>query len=126
RHQETTLGGADAQTRFKTASKRSSDPSLSTGHIVRSEEDRMEQETDLTDFRRDASKEAKKLNLSDKESDETEVFDYTIAAEKDVNAAELISTAGDAVNAASVVPDVSVVGHSTSTAGDIFEDEMIT
>nr|GEV56955.1 retrovirus-related Pol polyprotein from transposon TNT 1-94 [Tanacetum cinerariifolium] len=44
------IGGADAQTRFETASKRSSDPPLSTGHIVRSEEDRMEQETDLTDF----------------------------------------------------------------------------
>nr|GEW22024.1 hypothetical protein [Tanacetum cinerariifolium] len=34
---------------FETASKRSSDPPLSTGHTVRSREDRMEQETDLTD-----------------------------------------------------------------------------
>nr|GEU40917.1 ribonuclease H-like domain-containing protein [Tanacetum cinerariifolium] len=50
RRQETTLGGADAQTRFKTASKRSSDPPLSTGHTVRRREDMMEQETDLTDF----------------------------------------------------------------------------
>nr|GEU83974.1 putative ribonuclease H-like domain-containing protein [Tanacetum cinerariifolium] len=50
RRQETTLGGADAQTRFETASKRSSDPPLSTGYTVGSEEDRMEQETDLTDF----------------------------------------------------------------------------
>nr|GEU49258.1 hypothetical protein [Tanacetum cinerariifolium] len=49
-HQETTLWGADAQTRFETASKRSSDLPLSTGHTVRSREDRMEQETDLTDF----------------------------------------------------------------------------
>nr|GEY62654.1 hypothetical protein [Tanacetum cinerariifolium] len=37
-----------------------------------------------------------------------------------------LSTAGDAVNVASVILDVSVVGPSTSTAGDIFEDEMTT
>nr|GEV16413.1 hypothetical protein [Tanacetum cinerariifolium] len=37
-----------------------------------------------------------------------------------------ISTAGDAVNAASVIPDVSVAGPSTSTAEDIFEYEMTT
>nr|GEV77712.1 putative ribonuclease H-like domain-containing protein [Tanacetum cinerariifolium] len=50
RCQETTLGCAYAQTRFETASTRSSDPPLSTGHTVRSGEDRMEQETNLTDF----------------------------------------------------------------------------
>nr|GEZ05982.1 hypothetical protein [Tanacetum cinerariifolium] len=44
------IGGADAQTRLETASKRSSDPPFSTSHIVGSVEDRMEQETDLTDF----------------------------------------------------------------------------
>nr|GEV61441.1 reverse transcriptase domain-containing protein [Tanacetum cinerariifolium] len=38
---------------------------------------------------------------------ETKVFDYTTTAEKDVNAAEPVSTAGDAVNAASVIPDVN-------------------
>ncbi|GJS10650.1 hypothetical protein Tco_0367446 [Tanacetum coccineum] len=61
-------------------------------------------------------------------------FDDTTAAEKDVNAAEPVSTAGDAVTAASVIPDidtagpsnVSAAGPSTSTAGDIFEDEMMT
>nr|GEV34888.1 hypothetical protein [Tanacetum cinerariifolium] len=192
RHQETTLGGANAQTRFETTSKRSSDPPFSTGHTVGSGEETMEQETDLTDFvpptlndsplsgghtpgsnedlviqrllkkvkrlekkqrvrtpgmklfkigtskkktldkeyvskqERDESKEAKELNLSNKGSSKTKVFDYTAAAKKDVNHAEPISTAGDAVNAASVVPDVSVAGPSTSTAGDIFEDEMIT
>nr|GEU39419.1 hypothetical protein [Tanacetum cinerariifolium] len=42
--------GAYAQTRFETASKRSSDPPLSTGHTVGSGEDRIEQETDLTGF----------------------------------------------------------------------------
>nr|GFA44242.1 hypothetical protein [Tanacetum cinerariifolium] len=72
------------------------------------------------------SKEAKERNLSDKGSGETEVFDYTTAAEKDVNAAELVFAAGDAVNAVSVVPNVSVAGSSTSTVGHIFEDEMIT
>nr|GFA44842.1 hypothetical protein [Tanacetum cinerariifolium] len=40
----------DAQTRFETVSKRSSGPPLSTGHIVGSGEDKMEQETNLTDF----------------------------------------------------------------------------
>nr|GFC82583.1 hypothetical protein [Tanacetum cinerariifolium] len=63
---------------------------------------------------RDESNITEELNISDKESGETEVFDYTTAAEKDVNAAERVSTAGDAVNAASVDPDVIVVGPSTS------------
>nr|GEX72592.1 hypothetical protein [Tanacetum cinerariifolium] len=37
-------------TRFETASKRGSDLPLSTGHTVTNGEDKMEQETDLTDF----------------------------------------------------------------------------
>nr|GEY44650.1 hypothetical protein [Tanacetum cinerariifolium] len=44
------IGGADAQTGVETVSKRSSDPHLLTGHTVGSGEDRMEQETALTDF----------------------------------------------------------------------------
>nr|GEV41796.1 uncharacterized mitochondrial protein AtMg00810-like [Tanacetum cinerariifolium] len=44
------IWGAYAHARFETASKMSSDPPLSTGHTVRSEEDRMEQETYLMDF----------------------------------------------------------------------------
>nr|GEW97653.1 hypothetical protein [Tanacetum cinerariifolium] len=44
------IGGADAHTRFETASKRASDPPLSTCHTVRSVEDRTEQETNLTYF----------------------------------------------------------------------------
>nr|GEU35047.1 hypothetical protein [Tanacetum cinerariifolium] len=66
------------------------------------------------------------VNLSDNGSGETKVFDYT-------NAAEPVSTAGDAVNAASVIHDVSDAGPfisadgpSTSTAKDIFKDEMTT
>nr|GEZ55173.1 retrovirus-related Pol polyprotein from transposon TNT 1-94 [Tanacetum cinerariifolium] len=82
---------------------------------------------------RDESKRTKELNLSDKGSGETKVFDYTTLAEKDVNADEPVSTAGDVVNAASVNPNASVVGPSTSAVGpstsiaeDIFEDEMTT
>ncbi|GJT85302.1 hypothetical protein Tco_1067019 [Tanacetum coccineum] len=65
------------------------------------------------------------LNLSDKGSGGTEVFDDTTAAEKNVNVV-------DTVNAASVIPDVSAAGPSTSTTGPststvgIFEDEMTT
>ncbi|GJR34066.1 hypothetical protein Tco_1209750 [Tanacetum coccineum] len=75
---------------------------------------------------RDDSNKTEELNQSDKASGETEVFNDTIAAEKDVNAVELVFTAGDAVNTASIIPDVSAAGPSTSTAGDIFEDEMTT
>ncbi|GJS92683.1 putative ribonuclease H-like domain-containing protein [Tanacetum coccineum] len=83
---------------------------------------------------RNYSNKTEEFNLSDKISGGTEVFDDTTAAEKDVNAAEPVSTAGDAVTAASVIPDidtagpsnVSAVGPSTSTARDIFEDEMMT
>nr|GEZ33443.1 hypothetical protein [Tanacetum cinerariifolium] len=45
-----TKNEADAQTRFETTSKRSSDPPLSIGHTVRSGEERMKQETNLMDF----------------------------------------------------------------------------
>nr|GEV65549.1 retrovirus-related Pol polyprotein from transposon TNT 1-94 [Tanacetum cinerariifolium] len=141
RRQETTLGGVNAQTRFET----SNDPPLSTGHTIRSEEDKMEQETDLMDFvpptpydsplsgGHTPRSDEEELGLSDKGSGKTKVFDYTTAAEKDVNAAEPVSTPGDAVNAASVIPDVSAAGPSTSaaspstsTAEDIFKDEMTT
>nr|GFA29971.1 hypothetical protein [Tanacetum cinerariifolium] len=158
------IGGAYAQTRFETAFKRSSDPPLSTGHIVGSREDKMEKETDLTEFvpptphdspfsggfflwnnsrllsdqkvakesqkiRKEAngknfrdkalqdwdkSNKTKELNVSNKGSGEVEVFDYTTATEKDVNAAEPVSTAGDAVNTASVILDYSAAGPSTS------------
>nr|GEZ27625.1 hypothetical protein [Tanacetum cinerariifolium] len=75
---------------------------------------------------RDESNKTEKLNLSDKGSGETEVLDYTTAAEKDVNAAEPISIIGDVVNVASVIPNVSAPGPSNSVVGDIFEDEMTT
>nr|GFC70668.1 hypothetical protein [Tanacetum cinerariifolium] len=82
---------------------------------------------------RDESNRTEELNLSDKGSGKTKVFDYTTAAEKDGNVAEPVSTTGDAVYGASVIHDVSVFGPSTSATGpsisttkDIFEDEMTT
>ncbi|GKC67663.1 hypothetical protein Tco_1100261 [Tanacetum coccineum] len=48
--QDTTLGGADAQTRPKTESKISRDPPLSEVNISRRGEDSMEYHDDLTDF----------------------------------------------------------------------------
>ncbi|GJU06975.1 hypothetical protein Tco_1123405 [Tanacetum coccineum] len=67
----------------------------------------------------DSTNKIEELNLSDKGSGGTKVFDDTTTAKKNVNAAE-------PVNAASVIPDVSVAGPSTSTTRDIFEDEMTT
>ncbi|GKB03018.1 putative ribonuclease H-like domain-containing protein [Tanacetum coccineum] len=44
--------------------------------------------------------------------DDSLVFDDTTTAEKDVNAVEPVSTAGDSVTAASVIPDTNIVGPS--------------
>ncbi|GKE18623.1 hypothetical protein Tco_1426200, partial [Tanacetum coccineum] len=91
-------------------------------------------EENVSKHGRNDSNKTEEFNLSDKGSGGTEVFDDTTAAEKDDNATEPVSTAGDAVTAASVIPDintagplnVSAAGPSTSTAGDIFEDEIMT
>ncbi|GJX65477.1 putative ribonuclease H-like domain-containing protein, partial [Tanacetum coccineum] len=48
--QDTTLGGVNAQTRFKTASKKSHNPPLSEGNTSGSGEDSMEHPVDLMDF----------------------------------------------------------------------------
>ncbi|GJT35240.1 hypothetical protein Tco_0925659 [Tanacetum coccineum] len=72
------------------------------------------------------SDKTEELNLSVR----TEVFEDKRSAEKEGSrekggsTAEQITTDGDIVNTASI--DISVVGPSTSTAGDIFEDEMMT
>ncbi|GJX36546.1 putative ribonuclease H-like domain-containing protein [Tanacetum coccineum] len=50
RCQDTTLGDADAQTRFETASKQSCDPPLLEVNTSGSGEDSMEHQDDLTDF----------------------------------------------------------------------------
>nr|GEY11539.1 replication protein A 70 kDa DNA-binding subunit B [Tanacetum cinerariifolium] len=113
---DTTLGDSAAQTRFETTSKKSHDPPLSEVNTYGSGEGRMKHQDDLMDF----------IPPSPYDSPLSGVFDYTTAAEKDVNAVKPVSTAGDAVNAASVIPDVSVAGPSTSTVEDIFEDEMTT
>nr|GEY16449.1 hypothetical protein [Tanacetum cinerariifolium] len=103
----------------------------------------MEQKTDLMDlvpptphdsplsrgmklFKISTSNKTEELNLSDKGSGETKVFDYTTAAKKNVNAAKLVSTPVDAVNAASVILVINVAGPFTSIAEDIFKDEMTT
>ncbi|GJS80939.1 hypothetical protein Tco_0747480 [Tanacetum coccineum] len=58
------------------------------------------------------------FNLSNKGSGGTKVFDDTTTAKKDVNAAEPVSTASDAITAASVIPDTNIVGPSNvSVAG---------
>nr|GEV10559.1 hypothetical protein [Tanacetum cinerariifolium] len=156
RRHVTTLGDTNAQTRFETASKQSHGPPLLEVNTSVSGEDSMEHQDDLTDclpptphdsallgghtLRSDEDlvikrlrekvkrleKKQRELNLSNKGSGETKVFDYTTVAEKDVNGVEPVSTAGDAVNPASVIPDVSTVGPSISTAGDIFKDKMTT
>ncbi|GJY37758.1 putative ribonuclease H-like domain-containing protein, partial [Tanacetum coccineum] len=100
---------------------------------VDSSDDSLGEENASKQGRNDSNK-TEEFNLSDKGSGGTEVFDDTTAAEKDVNAAEPVSTAGDVVTAASVILDIdtarpsniSAVGPSTSTAEDIFEDEMLT
>ncbi|GJZ94024.1 hypothetical protein Tco_0666227 [Tanacetum coccineum] len=100
---------------------------------VDSSDDSLGEENASKQGRNDSNK-TKEFNLSDKGSGGTKVFDDTTAVEKDVNAAKPVSTAGDVGTAASVIPvidtarpsNVSVVGPSTNTAEDIFEDEMMT
>ncbi|GJW29102.1 hypothetical protein Tco_0045977, partial [Tanacetum coccineum] len=100
---------------------------------VDSSDDILGEENASKQGRNDSNK-TEEFNLSDKGSGRTEVFDDTTAAEKDVNAAEPVSTAGDAVTAASIILDIDTAGPSnvsaagpfTSTAGDIFEDKMMT
>nr|GEX90863.1 uncharacterized mitochondrial protein AtMg00810-like [Tanacetum cinerariifolium] len=148
RRQEMTLGGADAQTRvlaleqFMIAQdlvikrlqkkvkrlekkQRARTPRMKLFKIDTSKKKTLDKEH-VSKQMRDESNRTEELNLSDKGSGETEVFDYTTAAKKDVNAVEPVSTTGDAVNAASVIPDASAAGPSTSTAEDIFKDEMTT
>nr|GEV07139.1 hypothetical protein [Tanacetum cinerariifolium] len=131
RRQETTLGSADAHTRLLKKVKRlekiqrARTLGMKLVKIGTSKKKTLDKEY-VSKQGRDESKEAKELNLSNKESGENKVFDYTTAVENDVNAAEPDYIVGDAVNAASVVPDVSFAGPFTSTARDIFKDEMIT
>ncbi|GKE18608.1 hypothetical protein Tco_1426185 [Tanacetum coccineum] len=230
RRQDTILGGADAQTWFETASKKSHDPPLSKDNTSRSGEDIIEYQVDLTDFvpptphdsplsgghtpgsdegrpnfnelinlctqlsnrvlalensktaqdlvTQQLKKRVKRLEKAlrartprmklfkistskrkglDKEnvskqgrkSDKTkpmfndsdfDVLDDAMENVEGGSTAEQITTVGDTLNTASInvsvvgpshvstagPSNVSVAGPSTSTAGDIFEDEMTT
>ncbi|GKG05720.1 hypothetical protein Tco_0325806, partial [Tanacetum coccineum] len=67
---------------------------------------------------RNNSNKTEEFNLSDKGSGGTKVFNNTTAAEKDVNATEPVSIAGDVITTASVIPDVGTAGPpNVSTAG---------
>nr|GEW27875.1 hypothetical protein [Tanacetum cinerariifolium] len=110
------IGGADAQNRFETTSKRSIDPPLSTGHTVGSGEERMEQEADLTDFGKNDDK-TEELNVTDGADTKVIVKDNG-SGEKDGSATDQVSTAR---------PDVSVITPSTPpTTTTIFSDEDLT
>ncbi|GJS77079.1 putative ribonuclease H-like domain-containing protein [Tanacetum coccineum] len=78
---------------------------------IDSSDDSLGEENASKQGRNDSNK-TEEFNLSDKVSGRTEVFDDTTAAEKDVNAAEPVSTASDAVTAASVIPDIDTAGPS--------------
>nr|GEZ31010.1 hypothetical protein [Tanacetum cinerariifolium] len=191
--QATTLGGADAQTRFEIASKRSSDLPLLTCHTVGSGKDMMEQETDLTNFvpptpydsplsrghtpgsdegrpnfnelmnlctqlsnrvlaleqfkttqnlvikrlqkkvkRLEKKQRARtlgmklfKIGTSKKRTlDKENVYKHERVESNRIE--ELNLSDKGSVNDASVIPNVSTAGPSTSTAEDIFEDKMTT
>ncbi|GKC50234.1 hypothetical protein Tco_1072979 [Tanacetum coccineum] len=131
------MEGVIGQTRIKKLERKAKSsippPKRRLYKQVDSSDDSLGEENASKQERNDSNK-TEEFNLSDKGSGRTKVFDDTTAAEKDVNAAEPVSTASDAITAASVIPDidttgpsnVSDAGPSTSTAGDIFKDEMMT
>nr|GEY98884.1 hypothetical protein [Tanacetum cinerariifolium] len=118
-HQETTLGGADAQTGFETASKKSRDPPLSEVNTSRSREDRMEHPDDLKDF---VPPTPYDLPLSKGHTPRNKGCD-----EKGGSTADQISTARPEVCAASVLVNVSAATPSAPPIGTtIFGDEDLT
>nr|GEX88353.1 hypothetical protein [Tanacetum cinerariifolium] len=141
RRQETTLGGAYAQTRFETASKRSSDPPLSTGYTVGSGEDKMEKETNLTDFVPPTPYDSPLLGGHTPGSDEgrpnllelmnicTQLSNRVLALEEakttqDKGSGEKGSSTTDQVSTAR--PEVSAATPSTLPTTTIFGDEDLT
>ncbi|GJX67245.1 putative ribonuclease H-like domain-containing protein [Tanacetum coccineum] len=147
--QDTTLGGANAQTRFETASKKSHDPPLSKGNTSGSGEDSMEHPVDLTDFvpptpydlplsgghtpgsDEDRPNFNELINLCTKGKNfrdealqdcDFDVLDDAMENVKGGSIVKQITTVWDTLNTASI--NDSVAGPSTSTAGDIFEDEI--
>nr|GEW18516.1 hypothetical protein [Tanacetum cinerariifolium] len=109
RRQETTLGGADAQTRFKTASKKSRDPSLSEVNTSGSGEDRMEHPDDLTDFVPPTPHDSPLLGGHRLRSDKEVIVEDKGSGEKGGSTVDQVSTARPEVSVASVLANVKGV-----------------
>nr|GEX46398.1 hypothetical protein [Tanacetum cinerariifolium] len=138
RCQDTTLGDADAQTRFETASKQSHDSPFSEVNTSGSGKDSMEHQDDLTDFvpptphdsplsgghtpgsdegRNSKTRQMfKECDIDDNRDDIDDIVDEAMEnVEGDtVNAAGAVNTATIGVNAASA--SVTTAGVSISTA----------
>ncbi|GJR62357.1 copia protein [Tanacetum coccineum] len=142
------IGGVIAQTQSERSSKHSYDLPLQGGNKPGSDEERIEQD-DLTEFVPPTPHDSPLSGGYTPGSDKGEESDKTKPlAELDVdnvmenvegdaetqgrNTVEQTTTAGDTVNTASIDVsvtrplNVSTVDPSTSTAGDIFKDEMMT
>ncbi|GJW90102.1 hypothetical protein Tco_0167655 [Tanacetum coccineum] len=135
KRQDTTLRGANAQTWFETASKKSYDPPLS--------EDCSRPGDPTAEIESQKIRKGTKGKNSKNEALQDCDFDILDDAMENVEGGstdEQITTAGDTLNTSSIsvstdgpsnvstarTSNVSVVGPSTSTAGDIFKDEMTT
>ncbi|GJS20274.1 hypothetical protein Tco_0448906 [Tanacetum coccineum] len=148
------MGGVIAQTRSERASKHSYDSPLLGGNTPRSDEERIEQD-DLTDFvpptphdsplsgghtpgsdedcsrfgDQKAEKEGQKIRKEAKgKNSKDETIQDCDFAELDVdNAMENVEVNTASIDVSAAGPsNVSTADPSTSTAGDIFEDEMMT
>nr|GEV75858.1 hypothetical protein [Tanacetum cinerariifolium] len=136
----TTLGDTNAQTRFETAFKQSHDPPLLEVNTSRSGEDRGHASgsdkgrPNINELINICTQLSNMGSCLGRIQDCSRLGDQKVAKEsqkirkkiKGKNSRDDALQDCDAVNAASVNPDVSVVGPSRSTAKDIFEDEMTT
>ncbi|GKA76119.1 putative ribonuclease H-like domain-containing protein [Tanacetum coccineum] len=131
RHQDTTLGGATAQTRFETVSKKSYDLPLLEGNTSGSREDSMEYQVNLTDFvpptRHDSPLSGGHIPGSDEDcsrlgdpTDEKESQKIGKGTKGKNPRDEALQDCTDGPS------NVSAAGPSTSTTGDFFETEMTT
>ncbi|GKA81608.1 hypothetical protein Tco_0788300 [Tanacetum coccineum] len=138
RRQDTTLGGADAQTRPETASKTSRDPPLSEVNTSGRGEDSMEYHDDLTDFVPPTPHDSPLLGGNTPGSDEgrmeliqelmeTLIVEDKGSGEKGGSTADQVSTARPEVSATSVLVNVSAATPSTPpTTRTIFGDQDLT
>ncbi|GJS06642.1 hypothetical protein Tco_0363438 [Tanacetum coccineum] len=119
RHQDTTLGGADAQTRFKTASKKSHDPPLS--EVLALENLKTTQDLVIQKLKKRVKRLEKALRAR---TPWMMLFKIGTSRRKGLDK-ENGTLNSDSINVSTAGPsNVSDTGPSTSTAGDIFEDEM--